>query len=757
MSKEEFEKRKAQLLAAASATPAGSPSRAGEDRRRTASGRPDALPPARKRSENPQYYRAPYRFVPYDAKLVVLAEKEALLPIDEPHADKLSAEIDIAWEAETPLLIGAEQEGGTVVPVSWKGSGQTLTYIVPATTIRGAIRSVCEIVGGASMTFAQVNADQSFAIRDFTHRAYGKPVDEKEASDDGSTFGISSTKNIRAGWIRRVGPANRGDEALEEVTFAIEPAGDWYYIEGKSLWSSGAIRGARIASIEDFYKLPIAEKYASINFENKRCIDPDSRNRIATRQAVFRFNPVGSKTDGGRVVALMAGGSIEGHLVFSGKAPSPRQRRYEYVFARSDRREATAIKPELWSRFVKSQSQYVGDKLRPEGGWKELAAMFAADPDLELPVFYVGDLGLQLENKFAFGFTRLFKVPHTKTLKKVLEESGVKSPTHSDGPVDRTKLDMVDALFGYVYEPETGLPDGEDPSEYSRKGRIAFDHGEVPNDPKLVRRTGPIETVMSGPKPSFSPFYLSGNWKDYSAPGDTIPTIAGRKRYPVRHQPDRPQDNETSVRKSLREQVEAVKAMSPGGRVSEKVLSRLDFLVPAPNAKSLKFTSRIRLFNVTDAELGLVLEAVTLCGDDSLRHAIGRGKPFGAGQIKATVKSLRVQYNRDTSVADHGADREARAHFRDAFAAHVERQLGDKANELRANVETFLAMCDPEVGAEMKRQGKLDYLRLREPVPNSNRPDNPYQVLRDQVKPTNDQRVYPAGGPVLLKMERRQR
>lgn len=709
------------------------------------------------RSENPQYYRAPYRFVPYDAQLVVLAEKEALLPIDEPHADKLSAEIDIAWEAETPLLIGAEQKGGSVVPVSWKATGRRRTYIVPATTIRGAIRSVCEIIGGARMTLAQVNEDEAFALRDFTHRAYGKPVQGLEAKVGDSAFRISTAKEVNAGWIRCIRRADPGDEALKTATFAIEPAGDWYYIEGKSLWTSQAIRRARISSVEDFYKLPITEKYTSIDFEEKRCVDTDSGNRISTRQAVFRFNPVGSTTNNEPVVALTESGSIEGHLVFSGKAPSPDKRRYEYVFRKTERRNAVELDEKLWSRFVKSQSQRVGDRLQPEGGWKELAAMFAADPDLELPVFYVGDLGLQLEDTFAFGFTRLFKVPHTTSLKQVLDESGVANPLTFDGTVAPDKIDMVDALFGYVFEPETGLPDSKDPSDYSRKGRIAFDHGEIPDDPQRVRRTGPIETVMSGPKPSFSPFYLAGPWKDYSAPRGSMPMIAGRKRYPVRHQPDQPNDGEISIRKALAEQVEAVRAMSRDRRVSEKILSRLDFLVPARDAKSLKFTSRIRLFNVTEAELGLLLEAVTLSGDDSLRHAIGRGKPFGAGQIKATVQRLRVQYNRDSSVTDHGASREAQARFRDAFAAHVERQLGAKAKNLREKVEIFLAMCDPQTGAKMKQDGKLDYLRLREPVPNSKKTDNPYQMLRDQVKPTNDPRVAPAGESVLLKMDRRQR
>ena len=54
----------------------------------------------------------------------------------------------------------------------------------------------------------------------------------------------------------------------------------------------------------------------------------------------------------------------------------------------------------------------------------------------------------------------------------------------------------------------------------------------------------------------------------------------------------------------------------------------------------MRFSSRIRLHNVTAEEIGLVLYALGHGGDPKkpYRHQIGRAKPYGAGEVARRLR-----------------------------------------------------------------------------------------------------------------------
>lgn len=680
-------------------------------------GRDGARRPSQRMSAE-GYVKAPYRFAPYDSNVMIAAEKAALRPIDEPKPDGLCAELVVRWEAEGPLLIGQENHG-VVTPMRWPGGGG---FFIPGSTLRGAIRSVCEIIGAGRLAKAHVNLKQAFALRDFTHQAYSNAAEDVETQH---RFPLARLDALKAGWLKlRAGAAPsdaRTDEAMLEARFEIEPAPDWHRIEADTLWSFERPRG-KARDAKEFTKLSLIEKYAALGLTKT---DQGVRTP-ATFLGPRRFARDGS---GEKLVRRDERGSITGCYAFSG--PSPSGKRYEYVIevAPGASADGVALRDDIWKRFVRAHSRTVKERLKPDGAWKDIPAMFRADPTLRLPVFYVGDLDTQDPDSFAFGLTRLFKVPHVHSLEQVLDASGVKDPVDASGRVDLDQLDIVDALFGYVYE--TGEKTAIDPATIARKGRIAFSPAELRGGKPVLSE--PVATVMMAPRSSFAPFYLTGLYKDYSAPG-APPAIAGRKRYPVRQLPG--QNAETafeSVRTRLEDQIAAIRRMNPRGEgPNDDVVTKLRFLLPQQGSANLTFESRIRLFNVTPVELGLVVDAVTLGANGKLRHAVGRAKPFGAGQIKATIADLRVETNRSPDIINPSVEDAIKP-----WTEHRGAMLADaksRASYTRMR-DAFEACCDPARGDALARQGKLDYLRLREQPVGANRPENPYVRLRDWVKP----------------------
>jgi hypothetical protein len=348
----------------------------------------------------------------------------------------------------------------------------------------------------------------------------------------------------------------------------------------------------------------------------------------------------------------------------------------------------------------------------------------------------------------------------------------------------------VDNLFGYVYEPDAlDLPNAPGPSRMlARKGRVAFSSARLAGGDATI--TKPVATVMMGARASFAPFYLRGAFKDYSHPGARL---AGRKRYLPRYPTERLAGAGSEIIDRLDRQVAVIKAASGGKEVSEDVISRLQFLVP-DSGHELRFRSHIRMFNVTAAEIGLILWVLTHGGVNAteswrppsrrLRHMIGRAKPFGAGQMRVETARLAVEPNsgrsdmvRPPAPTEHagssggycppetgtastssnygGLNNASHAPFLAAFEDHVRRMDNARTTGIdeatwKSVIGEYLKSCDPVVGSALQDKGKLEYLPLRKQV--GNYMANPYQLLRGMSKPRKDDSA-PAGKDRLLDFE----
>lgn len=606
---------------------------------------------------------APFRFVALNTT-VALHEGVA-----QSHADPtgtLSAVLKVEWAVETPLLVG--QEGAQKVSEPFRlGDGRDAPWAIPGATLRGAIRSVVETVAFARLQ--QINRHRRFALRDFGNKHYQKFVEDSQPDK----FGVGGMK---AGWLRK------DDEGA-----TITPC-EWGYVAIAAL----------PCQTDDWPTLDRARKYARLGVA------------MTGSEAFTKTHTLGPKVVGdfGRRIYPFATTGSAGHLVCSGKpVGAGGNRKYEFVFIDQPGAGAVKLKEAAWEEFQDNNCKPSANLRKPDGAWRELFPAFKEGG--RVPVFYVGDLAMNAADpNFSFGLTRLYRIPHKRSIGQVLLDG---APGHSLVDKDGNhQPDFAEHLFGYVHEPTDlmqGHPSGTKadhtaPAEVSRKARVAFGFAMAAKDQfKLWPERDKITGVMGTPKASFGPFYLAGPEKDWSADDAKL---AGRKRYLARYgyQTDASHD---ALQRALTVQAANAK------KGEQTTLMR--FLVPA--TETARFTSQIRLHNVTAAELGAILWAVGLGGDKDARHLIGRAKAFGAGQIRADSVVVQVRNNDSDAKSEvtwvpqdgEGIEEIDRAYLA-PFKAHVAglAELSDAAQwDASDQVQGLLATARPLAGKAVTKGG----------------------------------------------------
>lgn len=626
---------------------------------------------------------ASYRFIASDNDLIVKAEEIALADINVPKSDGLNAEITVRWEAETPLLIGENDNAGTS-PLLIENQP-----VIPGSTLRGAIRSVAEIIGGGRLALSHVNHSETFTLRDFTHAAYANTA-------GGAGYPLGDPNEVSAGWLSITRTLDCTSKSGYCEIAEIEEVSNWYKFEVTQPQKEQSLISKYRNRTQTKIVQPDNETYNRLvrQYRDARSIE-NGRVRIIdtfSNPTSFALRPPTPDPQGYfQTVDAETAGAITGHFVFSHIGPDmnpPVTVRWEYVFeahAPATIPKTTQIEPAIWQRFKENHSQNVNGDLRPQSSWKEFSVMLEVCPNLKIPVFYVGKLTDQNPETFAFGLTRLFKAPHKWGLGDVIKASGISDPMKDD-IVDMGELDMIDALFGYVYEGPESKRDTTSPSALARRGRIAFSMARLVPASRTIPSEA-ISTVQGAPKPAFAPFYLAGATPDYSAV--LAPKIAGRKRYPPN-----PNSDFNSIMQRLTSRAD--------GQPPNNVGSQLHFLLPEDPATGIVFESKIRLTNVTKAELGLVISAITLGGGSTRRHAIGRAKNEGAGRIKAGIHELSVEYLSSAGPPEKTSQYDD---FITAFDEHVGAQLStpEKKAKFKAICDSFYLCCDQTkwIGTEL--------------------------------------------------------
>ena len=281
-----------------------------------------------------------------------------------------------------------------------------------------------------------------------------------------------------------------------------------------------------------------------------------------------------------------------------------------------------------------------------------------------IPVFYLPNSDGKPES---LGLSLMYRLPYKNTLHGAIKHSSENN--FSD------KLDFAECMFGKI--EDTKIKNAS--SNYSLRGRVQFEDATTDS----ISLSRQVNTILGNPKPTYYPNYIQQNEENenYKTLMDSDVVLRGWKRYPVKDE-----TNTISI-----------------GEGQGNVVSHF-----MPLDRGTVFEGKIHFHNLKKEELGALLWAITWGGDKNLSHAVGMGKPYGFGQIKAEVSSFSYLRNdsEDNEYKESSSD-ETKAWIND-FTKFMENVVvGWKQS---SQLKELLAMADP---ANAKRNGwKLTHMIL---------------------------------------------
>jgi len=222
------------------------------------------------------------------------------------------------------------------------------------------------------------------------------------------------------------------------------------------------------------------------------------------------------------------------------------------------------------------------------------------------PVFYLEDEGKLV----FFGQTLMFRLPYGKSPLDFI-------PARLKN--DQT-MDLAEAIFGYT-------PQDKSDKREACAGRVFFSDAELTpgQDNIWFKPQSPIikPKILSSPKPTCFQHYLTQQEPEqtqtldhYASPPPHETVIRGHKLY--WHKPGA---GLVEIEESDEEKI----------RKAQKQYTRIK-----PVRENLNFTFKVRFENLRKHELGALLWALSLPGEDGKEylHKLGMGKPLGMGSVK---------------------------------------------------------------------------------------------------------------------------
>ncbi len=570
--------------------------------------------------------KSPYNFVPLNKK-VYFPDWANNVSHDIPFSDQRSGEIKVRVEAHSPIFI---RNGQFKNERDSSFSNYNGEYFIPATTIKGMVRSVLEIMSFGKMD--QVD-DRKYSWRDLSNENYSKRF----------TRDFHSEPKVKAGFITE-------DHST----------GNWYLIPASM---------ARIEQCELGDDFGVDKKLLSAVNKYKYW---ESMGEALERDFSIKgpdtkvFEKQCGKFKRARMDSM---GSTRGTLVFTGQI-KPRNKggegkhgkgnkHLEFVFFDEDKKNKKQISEKMRRDFILNHSKERNKDNHKQsmsaneewGFWKNKLAA-----GKYMPVFWLPDDSGNVES---FGLAMLYRLPFKYSVKDLLsDEHTVNKP------------DLAEVIFGSISK---GI---------NLKGRVQFSNAKIINQTKPQAR---VKVVLASPKATYYPTYIRQNNRNkYNTYDDYNAELAGRKRYPVHSH-----DNYISY-------------------FSEEQENMASELTPLP--KGCVFEFKMRYHNIRPIELGAILSALTLHGNNkSLYHSIGMGKPLGFGKIM--VSSIEGIDNIEEYMKVF--EKEMNLSFvTDGFWIESEQitELFSMAEEKETDILTYMHLGDFQK-IKNNKHGKREYLR----------------------------------------------
>lgn len=440
--------------------------------------------PARKDSPQTQpltAIHAPYNFIPLADWVYFPAWAEAASH-DLPFADGLSGTLEFTLTAATPLLVAGEQDGGDKRFLRAPDG----RYMIPGSTLRGAIRNVMEIATFAKMGLID---DRHLGVRDLSGGlpAYAKAMTER--------VGKAFRARAETGWLRfedgswKIYPCQHSRIEHDDLVTLLDPRAAHEFkafVQGK---------------LDDSQRTAQAKyrKWSELGGPLEFSFDPGAvRDHAHSRGNLLRYSKASQIGHGPR----------QGRLVLTGQ-PSPRKH-MEFLFYDTAK---TPIEPDksVMRGFLK-----IHEDSKDWEAWKQRYWRTGED----IPVFFLFERG----RVASLGLAQMFKLPYRLSIRDALRNS-----SHEHG--DTRHLDFVETLFGHAG------PDGS--SGQGLKSRVAFGTAFC-----VDGRPGDLATlILNSPKPSYYPNYIrqavhpaggkvASEARGYTTLMDPQAQLRGWKRYP---------------------------------------------------------------------------------------------------------------------------------------------------------------------------------------------------------------------------------
>lgn len=541
-----------------------------------------------------KYIRAPFNFVPLSERVYIPRWADQISQ-DVPFEHAVSGAINLRITAKTPMFIRDGHEAADKKSQAGEChffSKENGRFFIPATSIKGEVRSILEI-----MSFSKMRVDRSlrYAQRDWNNTELYPIKDPRNLKQN----------PIRCGWLKRICK----DKEAGTYTYQIEPCDS----------SDKPIYRINHRRIDEYLEEPVLENA----FSNKdgRKVDLDSKrdDGFDQKTAAFKYHLLEGKKpleglyfahdnqykesyQKNRVCIVDENrAEFKGTIVLTGQPNGwdepymdHKDRRlkrnpnggkfYEFVFrepAENAKENPIQISEEEFSRF---EFIYRSSRDRSAGNGKSEWDFYMERLTSQkgLPVFFRTDEA-DPEKIKDFGMAYLYKLPYEKTPYEALPRE------HKSD-----KRDLAECIFGYTSD-DGGL-----------RGRVHF--GSAFSD-NAVEADEEVRLALGSPKASYYPLYIrqegtGGSAQKYATYNDG--SLSGWKRYHIRREP-----------------------LTGEGTCTGN--DDIDTIIKPVKAGAV-FSSRITFHNLLPVELGALLSALTFHNTGSCFHQLGQGKPYGYGK-----------------------------------------------------------------------------------------------------------------------------
>ena len=426
--------------------------------------------------------KAPFNFVLLNDK-VFFPDWADKISQDVPFEEGLSGTIELKITAQTPFFVrnGHTKEDADAKNEEYASFSKTSDnkYFIPATSIKGCIRNVLEI-----MSFGKISQvdDASFGKRDLQNNSY-----------------TSLMRKVKCGWLSL--------------------ADDGYIIENHGI--------PKRVSIKDIDKLLGGDRLYKFITETDFANDSDklARKKYEIIYKIKNKNAETSTKDGFERFVLSNDYLLtndKGTFVLTGQSS---KREYDPQ-AKKPKVGKDGKEIGCWKGKEKEflfPNKCIGTIKVDDDIFKAFETIHKDSEDYysfwkkklykgqKIPVFFI----LENNKLHSFGLTGLYKYPFKNTVYDAIPVE-LKNPEINNR--DAFKMDLAECLFGFAY------------NDSALRGRVHFGNAFAQGQP-IPMPNKPF--VSATPHPSFYPLYVKNGY-DW----DMANRISGRKRYPIRKQVD---------------------------------------------------------------------------------------------------------------------------------------------------------------------------------------------------------------------------